>query len=181
MAHLALLCDILRSPSSLPTGLVNHMRHLCFAAFCFCFFVSAAIAQTVRFPLPKAHVWELKSKQVCNPVGSAEIRAAKDTAGASENILVDAGRGTHRLEITLADKELIVSLDGATPEKYRIVANTTGVVTAVLVGDIEPTISTISIDKITSYVVWSATEPRDFTRDVARHASALLTCSSVQP
>src|SRR5271165_2952905 len=106
------------------------MRRLWFAAFCFCFVVSAAIAQAVQFPLPKSHVWDLKGKQVCNPVGSAEIRPAKDAAGASENILVDAGRGIHRLEITLADKELIVSLDGATPEKYRIVANTTGVVTA---------------------------------------------------
>ena len=159
------------------------MRRLWFAALCFCSVVSAA-AQTApnqQFPLPKSHVWELKSKQVCNPVGSAEIGPAKDSAGASTNILVEAGRGTHRLEIVLAEKELTVSFDGAAPEQYKIVSNTTGVVTAVLVGDIEPTISTISIDKITSYVVWSATEPRDFRRDVPRHTSALLACSSVQP
>lgn len=158
------------------------MRHILFAAFCSV--VSAAIAQTAptqQFPLPKSRVWELKSKQVCNSVGSAEIGPAKDSAGASANILVEAGRGTHRLEITLAEKELIVSLNGAAPEKYKVVSNTTGVLTAVLVGDIEPTISTISIDKITSYVVWSATEPRDFTRDVPRQTSALLACSSVQP
>ena len=74
----------------------------------------------------------------------------------------------------------MVSLDGAEPEKFKILANTTGVLTAVLVGDIEPTIITISIDKITSYVVWAATESRDLTRDVPRHTSSFLVCSTVQ-
>jgi len=58
-----------------------------------------------------------------------------------------------------------------------VVANTVGVLTAVLIGEIEPSVSSISIDKVTSYVIWSTIEPRDFTRDVPRHAAALLTCS----
>jgi hypothetical protein len=152
-------------------------------AFCLFFVVSAAVAQTApnqQFPLPKSRVWELKSRQICIPVGSTAIRPAKETAGGNESILVEAGPGTHRLEITLAEKELVVGIDGGSPEKYRIVANTTGVLTGVLIGEIEPTISTISIDKVTSYVVWSATEPRDFTRGVPRQTSALLACSSVQ-
>jgi len=162
------------------------MRHVWFSTFCFCFVVSAAIAQRTliqEFPLPKAdgHVWELKSKQVCNPVGSAEIRQAKDTPAASESILVEAGRGGHRLEITLADKEVMVSVDGATPEKYKVVANKPDVLTAVRVGDVEPTISTISIDMVTNYVLWSTTEPRDFSRDVPHHNAALLACSPIQP
>lgn len=161
------------------------MRHSLLAASCFCLLLASTItAQTAparEFPLPKSHVWELKNKQVCISVGSAEIRPAKETAGASQNIFVDAGRGTHRLEITLGENELLVSVDGAVPEKYKVVANTTGVLTAMLVGEIEPTISTLSIDKVTSYVVWSSTEPRDFTRDVPRHTSALLACSSIQP
>ena len=61
-----------------------------------------------------------------------------------------------------------------------MVANTVGVLTAVLVGEIEPSVSSISIDKVTSYVIWSTTEPRDFTRDVPRHTAVLLACSGIK-
>ena len=88
--------------------MVNHMQHFWRTPFWFSLVVTAVIAQTApnqQFPLPKSHVRELKSKQVCIPVGTAEIGPTKETAGASEKILVEAGRGTHRLEITLAEKE----------------------------------------------------------------------------
>ena len=159
------------------------MRYSWLAAVCLYFATNTISAQTApseQFPLPKSHVWESKAKQVCKSVGSVGIRQAKDTPAPSEYFLVEAGRGVNRLEITLDDKEVLVSVDGAKPEKYKVVANTVGVLTALLVGEIEPTISTISVDKVTSYVIWSTTEPRDFTRDVPRHAAALLTCSSLQ-
>jgi hypothetical protein len=110
-------------------------------------------------------------------VGRVGIRQAKETPDSSEYFLVEAGRGDRRLEITLGEREVLVSVDGAKPEKYKVVATTVGVLTAVLIGEIEPSISSISIDKVTSYVVWSITEPRDFTRDVPRHTAELLACS----
>jgi len=113
-------------------------------------------------------------------VGRVGIRQANDSPATSEYFLVEAGRGVNRLEITLDEKELLVSVDGARPEKYKVVASTVGVLTAALIGEAYPTISTISVDKITSYVVWSTTEPRDFKHDVPRHSASLLICSSQQ-
>jgi hypothetical protein len=159
------------------------MRRSWLSVLYFCFAVSAGSAQTAQtassqtFPLPKAHVWEPKTAQICSSVGRVGIRQAKETADSSEYFLVEAGHGDSRLEITLGEREVLVSVNGATPEKYKVVANTVGVLTAVLIGEIEPSVSSISIDKVTSYVIWSTTEPRDFTRDVPRHTAALLACS----
>jgi hypothetical protein len=138
---------------------------------------SAQTASTQTLPLPKSHVWEPKSAQICSSVGRVGIRQAKETPDPSGYFRVEAGRGDSRLEITLGEREVLVSVDGAKPEKYKVVANTVGVLTAVLIGEIEPSLSSISIDKITSYVIWSTTEPRDLTRDVPRHTAALLACS----
>jgi hypothetical protein len=160
------------------------MRHSWLSVLCFCFAISAGSAQTAQpassqtFPLPKSHVWELKTSQICSSVGRVGIRQAKETPDPSEYFLVEAGRGDSRLEITLGEREVLVSVDNAKPEKYKVVANTVGVLTAVLIGEIDPSVSSISIDKVTSYVIWSTTEPRDFTRDVPRHTAALLACSS---
>jgi hypothetical protein len=160
------------------------MRHSWLSVLYFCFAVSAASAQISQtassqtFPLPKSHVWEPKIAQICSSVGRVGIRQAKETPDRSEYLLVEDGRGDSRLEITLGEREVLVSVDGAKPEKYKVVANTVGVLTAVLIGEIEPSLSSISIDKVTSYVIWSTTEPRDFTRDVPRHAAVLLACSS---
>ncbi len=159
------------------------MRHSWLSVLYFCFAVSAGSAQTAQtpssqtFPLPKSHVWEPKTAQICSSVGRVGIRQAKETSDPSEYFLVEAGRGDSRLEITLGEREVLVSVDGAKPEKYKVVANTAGVLTAVLIGEIEPSVSSISIDKVTSYVIWSTTEPRDFTRDVPGHTAALLACS----
>jgi hypothetical protein len=106
------------------------------------------------------------------------MRQAKESPEASEYFLVEAGRSDSRMEITVGDKELLVSVNGATPEKYKVAASTVGILTAVSIGEIEPTVSSISIDKVTSYVVWSTTEPRDFTRDVPRHAAGLFACAN---
>jgi Gpi18-like mannosyltransferase len=103
--------------------------------------------------------------------------AGKGNPDPSEYFLVEAGHGDSRLEITLGEREVLVSIDGAKPEKYKVVANTIGVLTAILVGEIEPSFSSISIDKVTSYVIWSTTEPRDFTRDVPRYTATLFACS----
>jgi hypothetical protein len=163
------------------------MRHSWLSVLYFCFTVSAGSAQSApipssqTFPLPKSHVWEPKTTQICNSVGRVGIRQAKETPDPSEYFLVEAVRGDSRLEITLGEREVLVSVDGAKPEKYKVVANTVGVQTAVLIGEIEPSVSSISIDKVTSYVIWSTTEPRDFTRDVPRHTAALLACSPAKP
>lgn len=156
------------------------MRHGWLPALCFWLAVSAASAQTApsqTFPLPKSHVWEPKTVQICGSVGRVAIRQAKETPDASEYFLVESGHGGSRLEITMGDGEVLVSVDGAKPEGYKVVANTVGVLTAVLIGEAEPMISTISIDKVTSYVIWSKTEPRDFTRDLPRHTALLLACA----
>ena len=136
--------------------------------------------QSQEFPLPKAHVWDLKAKQFCNSVGSARIRQASESADPSQNLVVQAGVGVTRLEITMEGEGVLVSLDGEKPEKYKVVANTVGLLTAILVGDPEPSISSISVDKLTSYVLWSTTEPRDFKHDVPRNSAALLSCSPFQ-
>lgn len=161
------------------------MRHSCLPVLYFCLAVSAGFAQTAQpassqtYPLAKPHVWEPKIAQMCSSVGQVGIRQAKETPNPSEYLLVEAGRGDSRLQITLGEKEVLVSVDGAKPETYKVVANTAGVLTAVLVGEIEPSVSSISIDKVTSYVIWSTTEPRDFRRDLPRHTAALLACSPV--
>jgi hypothetical protein len=162
---------------------VTDMRNALLSIFSFYLAVNVVSAQPAlnqQYPLPKSHVWESKGMQVCKAVGTVGIRQAKDTPAPSEEFLVEAGRGAHRLEITVGDKDLLVSVDGAEPQKYKIMAETVGVLTAVLIGDVEPTISSISVDKVTSYVVWSTTEPRDFTRDVPRHTAALLVCTPGQ-
>jgi hypothetical protein len=159
------------------------MRHIWLSILYFGFAVSAGSAQTAQsassqtFPLPKSHVWEPKTPQICSSAGRVGIRQAKETPDPSEYFLVEGGRGHSRLEITLGEREVLVSVDGAKPEKYKVVANTVGVLTAVQVGEIEASVSSISIDKVTSYVIWSTTEPRDFTRDVPRHTAALFACS----
>jgi hypothetical protein len=156
------------------------MRHSWLSVLYFLFAVSVGSAQTASsqtLPLPKSHVWEPKSAQICSSLGRVGIRQAKETPDPSEYLLVEAGRGDSRLEITLCEADVLVSVDGAKPEKYKVVANTVGVLAAVLIGEIEPTVSSISIDKVTSYAIWSTTEPRDFTRDVPRHSAALLACS----
>jgi hypothetical protein len=153
---------------------------LCVLYFCFAVTAAAQSAQTASgqtFPLPKSHVWQPKTAQICSSVGRVGMRQAKETPDSREYLLVESGRGDSRLEITLGEREVLLSVDGAKPEKYKVVANTVGVLTAVLIGEIEPSVSTISIDKVTSYVIWSTTEPRDFTRDVPRHTAALLACS----
>jgi hypothetical protein len=108
------------------------------------------------------------------------MRQAKETPDPTEYFLVETGRRDSRLEITVGERELLVSVNGARPEKYKVAANTVGILTAVSIGEIVPTISSISIDKVTGYVIWSTTEPRDFTRDVPRHTAALLACSSAR-
>jgi len=144
--------------------------------------VTAVAGQTSTFPLPKPHPWNPKGTHVCSAVGSVGMREAKESPEPSEYFLVEARRSDSRMEITAGDKELLVRVNGATPEKYKVAANTVGVLTAVSIGEIEPTVSSISIDKVTSYVVWSTTEPRDFTRDVPRHTAALFACANpVQP
>jgi len=156
------------------------MRHSWLPALCSWVAVSAAFAQTSpsqTLPLPKSHVWEPKTVQICGSVGRVAIRQAKETPDPSEYVFVEAGRGDSRLEITVGEREVLVTVDGAKPESYKVVANTVGVLTAVLIGEIEPTISSITIDKVTSYVIWSKTEPRDFTRDLPRHTAALLACA----
>jgi len=160
------------------------MRYTLISALCCLFSVSSVSAQTASsqtFPLPKSHTWEMSARQICNSVGQVGIRQAKDTADSSEYFRVESGRGEARLEVTLREREVVVSVDGAKPESYKIVSRSVGVLTAVLVGDVEPTLSSISIDRITSYVIWSRTEPRDFTRDVPRHTAAIFTCSPVKP
>jgi len=127
--------------------------------------------------LPKSHVWELKTAQICSSVGRVGIRQARETQDPSEYFLVEAGRGGSRFEITVREREVLVSIDGAQPGRFKVVANTVGVLTAVQIGEIEPTFSSISIDKVTSYVIWSTTEPRDVSGDVPRHTAALLVCS----
>ena len=97
---------------------------------------------------------EPKTAQICSSAGRVGIRQAKDIPDPSEYFLVEGGRGDGRLEITLGEREVLVSVDGAKPEKYKVVANTVGVLTAVLVGEIEPSVSSISIDKVTSYGNW---------------------------
>jgi hypothetical protein len=89
----------------------------------FCFAVSAGSAQTASsqtFPLPKSHVWEPKTAQICSSVGRVGIRQAKETPDSSEYFLVEAGRGDSRLEITLGEREVLVSVDGAKLEKYKV-------------------------------------------------------------
>jgi hypothetical protein len=109
------------------------MRHSWLSVLYFCFAVSAGFAQTASsqtFPLPKSHVWEPKTAQICGSVGRVGIRQAKETPDSSEYFLVEAGRGDRRLEITLGEREVLVSVDGAKPEKYKVVATTVGVLTA---------------------------------------------------
>jgi hypothetical protein len=157
------------------------MRYGCFSVLWLTLAVTAVAAQnssTQTFPLPKSHPWNPKATQVCSSVGRVGIRQAKETPDPSEYLLVDAGRGENRLEITVGEKDVLVGVDGAKPEKYKVAANTTGVLAAVSIGEIEATVSTISIDKVTSYVIWSTTDPRDFSRDVPRHAAVLFACSS---
>jgi hypothetical protein len=77
-------------------------------------------------------------------VGRVAIRQAKGTPDSSEYFLVEGGRGDSRLEITLGEREVLVSVDGAKAEKYKVVANTVGVLTAVLIGEIEPSVGSIS-------------------------------------
>jgi hypothetical protein len=170
-----------RGPSFQPNeGEGENMRYIWLPVLYFCFAISTGSAQTASsqtFPLPKSHVWEPKTAQICSSVGRVGIRQAKETPDPSEYFIVESGRGDSRLEITLREREVLVSVDGAKPESYRVVANTVGVLTAVLIGEIDATVSSISIDKVTSYVIWSTTEPRDFTRDVPRHTAAILVCS----
>jgi hypothetical protein len=64
-------------------------------------------------------------------MGRVGIRQANETPAPSEYFFVEAGRGDNRLEITLGEKEVLVSVGGAKPEKYKVVANTLGVLTAV--------------------------------------------------
>jgi len=155
------------------------MLHNWFSVLCLFVAISPVSAQSISsqtFPLPKSRVWDPKTVQICSSVGQVGIRQAKETPDPSEYFLVEAGRGESRLEITLHEKEVLVGVNGAKPEKYNVVSNAVGVLTAVLIGDVEPKVSSISIDLVTSYVIWSTTEPRDFTADVPRHSAALLAC-----
>ena len=159
------------------------MPKVLLSLFFFCLAVTTASSQTgpnQRFPLPRPQAWESNGKHVCNAIGAVGITQAKDARATEREFLVEAGRGARRLEITLGDKDVLVSVDGGETEKYKVVANRPGVLTAVRVGDIEPTVSSISVDEVTSYVVWSATEPRDITRDTPIHTAALLTCSPIE-
>lgn len=72
-----------------------------------------------------------------------------------------------------------LSIDGAKPEEYRIVANTTGILSAVWVDEIDAAVSSISSDKLTSYVILSTTKPRDWKHDVSRLSAVLFSCSPV--
>jgi hypothetical protein len=156
------------------------MQYSCLSVLYFCFAIGASFAQSASrqaFPLPKSHVWEPKNTQICTSVGQVGIRQAKDTPDPSDYFLVESGHGDDRLAITLSGREVLVSVNGGKPESYKMVADTTGVVDAILVSETDAAMSSISIDKITSYVIWSTIEPRDFTRDVPRHTAALFVCS----
>jgi hypothetical protein len=156
------------------------MRNSWLPVLFFVFGINISFSQTGSnqiFPLPKPHVFEPKTVQICTAIGQVAIRQAKDTPDPSEYFVVESGHGDNRLEVTLSDKEVLVSVDGAKSESYRVVANTVGILSAVLINDTDAAISSIIIDKLTSYVIWSTTEPRDFRRDVPLHNAALLVCS----
>lgn len=159
------------------------MPEVLLSLFSFCLAVNTASSQTApnqRLPLPRPHAWESNGKHVCNAIGAVGISQAKDAPATDREFLVEAGRGARRLEITLGDKDVLVSVGGGETEKYKVVASRPGVLTALRVGDIEPTVNSITVDAVTSYVVWSATEPRDIMRDTPIHAAALLTCSPIE-
>ena len=139
--------------------------------------MSAQIPSSQTFPLPNSHVWEAKARHTCRSAGSVGIRQAKESPETSQYFSVEAGRSDSRLEVTIGTKEVKISLDGAEPEEYRIVANTTGVLSAVWVDETDAGISSISIDKLTSYVILSTTDPRDWKHDVPRLSAMLFSCS----
>jgi hypothetical protein len=143
--------------------------------------ISAQNSSSQTFPLPKSHVWDQSATQVCTSAGQVAIRQAKDTAEASEYFRVESGHGEGRLEIKLKERDVSVSVGGEKPETYKIVSSTVGVIAAVLVGDVEPTLSSISIDKVTGYVILSTTKPRDFTRDIPLHIATMFVCSPAKP
>jgi hypothetical protein len=81
----------------------------------------------------------------------------------------------------ISNPKVLLRVGGNETEKYKVVADTPGYVNAVFTGWIEPTLSSIMIDKVTSYVVWSRTEPADPSRDVPHHVTVFLACSRAGP
>jgi hypothetical protein len=140
--------------------------------------VPAQTNPSLTLPLPRPHPLDPKATQICAPVGNVGIGQGHESAGSNQRLVVEAAAGGEALEITWVEKEVLLRVGGNETEKYKVVADTPGYVNAVFTGWIEPTLSSIMIDKVTSYVVWSRTEPADPSRDVPHHVTVFLACSS---
>jgi hypothetical protein len=163
-----------------PKG-VNEVRYSWLSLMLLALAVTVVPAQTnpsLTLPLPRPHRWDPKATQICTPLGNVGIGQGHESAGPSQHLVVEAASGGETLELTWVEKEVLLRVGGHETEQYKVVADTAGYVNAVFTGWIEPTLGSIMIDKVTSYVVWSRTEPADPSRDVPHHVTVFLACSS---
>ncbi len=157
------------------------MRYsLVFAFVLVAFSASAEEKQTaasLSFELPKAkaNAWDMKSTLKCTSLARVGLRQNADV-DKRDKLIADAGAGTDKLELTLVGRVLLVRVGEHGTDRYKLVGNTKGYLSAVFIGELVPVVNSIVVNKNRSLAVWSINEPADVFTDVPYAEATYLAC-----
>lgn len=132
-------------------------------------------AASLSFELPKSHAWDMKSTLKCTSLARVALHQNTDPYK-RDKLVAEAGAATDKLELTLVGDVLLMRVGERGTDRYKVVGNTEGFLSAVLVGGMIPAVDSIVIHKGKGLVVWSINEPADVFTDVPYGEMVYLTC-----
>ena len=126
------------------------------------------------FKLPKPHQWDKKSTLKCKALASVSLKQV-DLLDKRDTVVAEANPGTDTLELTLKGNVLLLRGKDGT-DRYKVVGNTKGFLSAVFIGELIPVVNSIVVGKESGLVVWSIAEPMDLFTSVPYAQAIYLTC-----